>query len=272
MGAVSSSTVILTGASRGLGAAAARQLARDRANIVLNARNEQALAAVAAEVEELGGQALAIAGDVSQPNVCQRLIEQAIAAFGHIDAVINNAAVLDPIAPIAESDPAAWRRHIEINLFGPYLLSRAAIPHLRKTRGRIINVSSGAAEYVIAGWSAYCASKAALDQLTRSLAVEEPLITAIAMRPGKVDTSMQALIREVGSKGMTPQEHRMFVEFHRRGELLPPELPARSLAALALAAPPEWSGRVLRWNEVRLRNDGTIASASRYDADKKKRR
>ncbi len=263
MGAVSSSTVILTGASRGLGAATARQLARDRANIVLNARNEQALAAVAAEVEELGGQALAIAGDVSQPNVCQRLIEQAIAAFGHIDAVINNAAVLDPIAPIAESDPAAWRRHIEINLFGPYLLSRAAIPHLRKTRGRIINVSSGAAEYVIAGWSAYCASKAALDQLTRSLAVEEPLITAIAMRPGKVDTSMQALIREVGSKGMTPQEHRMFVEFHRRGELLPPELPARSLAALALAAPPEWSGRVLRWNEVRLRNDGTIASASK---------
>jgi NAD(P)-dependent dehydrogenase (short-subunit alcohol dehydrogenase family) len=245
-------TVILTGASRGLGAATARQLARLGANLVLNARSEQLLAALAREINEQGGRALAVAGDVSQPAVCEALVATAIETFGGIDAVINNAAVLEPVASIAETDIQAWRRHIDINLIGPYLLVRAALPSLRERQGRVIHVSSGAATSVLAGWSAYCASKAALNQLSASVALEEPDVTSLAVRPGKVDTDMQAVLRRAGATGMASADHRRFVQHFEKGALLPPERPAAALAVLALAAPHDWSGQFIRWDEAKV--------------------
>ena len=245
-------TVILTGASRGLGAATARQLAQLDANIILNARSEQSLAALAAEINEQGGRALAVAGDVSQPDVCERLVDVAIETFGGIDAIINNAAVLEPVASIADSDAVAWQRHIDINILGPYLLIRAALPSLRERHGRVINVSSGAAIYAIAGWSAYCASKAALNQLSASVAVEEPNVTSLAIRPGKVDTDMQATLRQVGAAGMAQADHQRFVRHYEKGELEPPERPAAALAVLALVAPHDWSGQFINWNDPQV--------------------
>lgn len=173
-------TVILTGASRGLGAATAQQLARLGANLVLNARSKHELASVAASINDQGGRAIPVTGDISQAAICDKLVVTGVEAFGVIDGIINNAAVLEPVAGIADSDAEAWQRHININLIGPYLLIRAALPSLRERQGRIINVSSGAANYATAGWSAYSASKAALNRLSEAVAIEEPTVTSLA--------------------------------------------------------------------------------------------
>jgi len=247
-----SQTIIVTGASRGLGAAGARIAARLGARLVLNARSAGDLEAVAAQIRAAGGQAVAVAGDVTQPQICQDLVATALASYGRLDAVVNSAGVLDPMARVADSDPSLWTRNLMVNLVGPYLLLRAALPHLREVNGRVVNVSSGLAVRAMAGVSVYCAGKAALNHFTAVLALEEPAVTCLAFRPGVVDTAMQAHIRRAGRQGMDEADYQRFVRRHDQGELLPPEQPGRALAVLALGAPPAWSGQFIHWNEDRV--------------------
>ena len=242
-------TVIVTGASRGLGAAAARAAGELGANVVLNARSEDDLRAVAEEIDSAGQRALVVPGDVSEAEACRLLVERTVERFGRLDAVINNAGVLEPIATLAESDPAAWRDNILINVLGPYYLTRFTIPHLRTNKGRVINVSSGAAVRATEGWSAYCTAKAALNHFNRVLAAEEGNLVAIAVRPGVVDTAMQERIRDEGREGMPADSHQKFVAYHEEGDLLPPEVPGRVLAVLALYAPAGWSGEFVSWDD-----------------------
>jgi NAD(P)-dependent dehydrogenase (short-subunit alcohol dehydrogenase family) len=169
-----------------------------------------------------------------------------------LDGLVNNAGVLEPVALLAEADPAGWRTNIEVNLLGPFYLTHFALPHLRPRRGRVINVSSGAAVKTTEGWSAYSTAKAALNHFTRLLAAEEPEVVAVALRPGVVDTAMQATIREEGQEGMTGESHEKFVQYHEQGQLLPPEKPGRALALLALYAPHEWSGEFIAWDAPRV--------------------
>jgi NAD(P)-dependent dehydrogenase (short-subunit alcohol dehydrogenase family) len=242
-------SVIVTGASRGLGRAIASALVEMGAGVVLNARSADQLAVLEEELAANGGHAVAVGGDISQPDTSRQLVEAALTHFDHLAAIVNNAGVLEPIAPLADADPAAWQRNLAINVLGPVLLTQAAMPHLRAQQGRVINVSSGAAVKLTAGWGAYCVAKAALNQFNRALALEEPEITAIAVRPGVVDTAMQALIRREGAAPMTDSEYQRFVDYHANDDLLPPELPGRAVAALALHAPSEWSGEFIRWND-----------------------
>jgi len=241
-------TILITGASRGLGAAVARTASQMGANLVLMARSADELEAVAQQIREAGGQALPIVGDVSRETDCQRAIAETLREFGQLDALVNNASILGPIAPIGGAEPEAWRKNWAINVLGPVMLTQAALPHLRQQKGRVINVSSVGAVNVIPGWAAYCTAKAALNHFTRVLAEEEPGITAIALRPGVVDTAMQATIREEGAQGMPEDVHARFVRYFEDGELLPPEVPACSVTILALYAPPEWSGAFMAWN------------------------
>jgi NAD(P)-dependent dehydrogenase (short-subunit alcohol dehydrogenase family) len=241
-------TVVVTGASRGLGAAVARIAAQMEANVVLTARSEPDLQAVAQEIEDSGGRALPVAGDLSQVADCQRIVAEAVRAFGQVDALVNNAGVVTPIAPIATADPASWRDNLAVNVLGPFMLTQAALPDLRKAKGRVVNVSTGAAIVPVHSWSAYSVAKAALNHFTRALAAEEPDITTIAVRPSVVDTNMQATIRRQGAKGMPTETHARFVNYHERGELLPPEVPGCALAVLAFHAPQKWSGAFLSWD------------------------
>lgn len=245
-------TILITGASRGLGAAAARMAAEMGANLAITARSETGLAAVAAAIRSQGGAVLVAPGDVTDTAFPARLLAQISARYGRLDALINNAGMLEPVAKIAEADTAVLRQNIAVNLIGPMALTQAALPYLRQSRGRVINVSSGAAVKAMPGWAAYCASKAALNHFTRVLAVEEPEITAIAVRPGVVDTAMQRVIREEGRAGMPADVHARFIHFHEQGDLLPPEQPGRALAALALYAPPAWSGEFLNWDDEQV--------------------
>jgi NAD(P)-dependent dehydrogenase (short-subunit alcohol dehydrogenase family) len=245
-------TILVTGASRGLGAATARIAGQMRANVALMARSANDLASVAEQIEAAGGEALPVVGDVSKPADCERVVIEAVRRFGQIDAVVNNAGVLGPMAPIAEADPEAWETNWAINVLGPIVMSRSALPHLRSRGGRVLNVSSGAAINVIPGWGAYCVAKAALNHFTRVLAVEEPDVTSLSFRPGVVDTDMQATIRSSGAGWMPEEVYDRFVRYYTEGELLPPEVPACSLVALALYAPHQWSGDFLAWNDERV--------------------
>jgi NAD(P)-dependent dehydrogenase (short-subunit alcohol dehydrogenase family) len=248
---MSPQTVIITGASRGIGAATARIAAAMGANVVLCARAESALHALAREITGAGGQALAAPADVSRQDECQRLVDRAVERFGGVDAIVNNAATAGPIAPVASCDPDAWLGSIAVNVLGPLMLAQAALPHLRARKGRVINVSSGAASIPVSALSAYCASKAALNICGQILAKEEPDVTVITFEPGTVDTDMHTFVRVEGEAAMLPADHALFKGFHESGALTQPEVPGRVLAHLALRAPRSFSGALIAWNEER---------------------
>ena len=219
--ALAGKVALVTGASRGIGAAIARQLALAGAAVALAARRPEVCRTVAdAVTADSGAQTLAIGCDVADADQVAGMLAQVRSAFGRLDILVNNAGVIEPIRTLADADPAAWRRNIEINLVGPFLVTRAALPLLRDTAGLIINISSGAAHRPLDGWSAYCAGKAGLAMLTRSLALElgDSGVRVVGVRPGVVDTEMQGQIR---TSGINP------VSRLKRSELAPADEPAR---------------------------------------------
>ncbi len=139
--------------------------------------------------------------DVSDYAAVEALVAATESAIGRLDALINNAGVIEPIATIADSDPAAWARNIEINLIGAYNPIRAVLPGMIAAGGgTIVNVSSGAAIRPLEGWSAYCSAKAGLHMLTRAIALETDgkNIRVFGFQPGTTDTDMQVQIRASG--------------------------------------------------------------------------
>ena len=243
---------IVTGASRGLGAAAACWLGKAGAAVALIARSEEKLNETSDDVRRLGGEPLVCRADVSQYDACRQAVDKTLARFGRIDAVVNNAGIVQPIAAIARTDPADWRYNIEVNLIGPFNLIRAAAAALSRQNGRIVNVSSGAANLALESISAYCTAKAALNHFTRILAVEEPELTTVAVRPGVVDTDMQTYIREEGRRTMPSDQADYYRQLKDRGELEPAAIPGRSIAWLAFYAPREFSGRFLDYDDPRI--------------------
>ena len=218
-------------------------------NVVMLARSAAELEAVAARINASGGTAIAVPGDITHPEDCQRVIDIALEHFGRIDAVVNNAAVLQPMDRLEDIDLDAWEYALRVNVTGPLALIKAAIPHLRIVKGRVINVSSGAAVRARNGWGAYSITKAALNMLTAMLAEEEPDIVAVALRPGVIDTAMQQMIRDQGASSMAADQHALFVRLHDSGDLLPPERPARAIVALALYAPRSLDGEFVSWDD-----------------------
>jgi NAD(P)-dependent dehydrogenase (short-subunit alcohol dehydrogenase family) len=221
--------------------------------VTLMARSTENLVETADEVRRLGGEPLACGADVSRYEACRTTVDKTLNRFGRIDAVVNNAAMVQPISVIANADPIEWRYSLEVNLFGPFNLIRTAAAAIRRQKGRIINVSSGAANLVLESMSAYCTSKAALNHYTRILAAEEPELTALTVRPGVVDTDMQTFIRQKGPQAMPADQANFYRQLKDRGELEPPEIPARSIAWLALYAPREFSGRFLDYDDPLIR-------------------
>ncbi len=194
-------TAVITGASRGIGEATARYLAENGANVVLAARSQTAIESIANDISENGAGASAIACDVSNHTDVSNLMLHAHSTFGSLDILINNAGLIDPIARIEDSDPEAWGKIIDVNVKGVYYGMRYAIPIMKDHGGgTIINISSGAANSFLEGWSHYCASKAAVFRLTGVAHKEhnEHGIHVMGLSPGTVATDMQVSIKASG--------------------------------------------------------------------------
>ncbi|GAA0374797.1 short-chain dehydrogenase [Acrocarpospora corrugata] len=176
---------LITGASRGLGLALARGLAADGWALTLTARGEAELRAAAVE---LG--ATAVPGDVTDPAHRERLAR----AVPELDLLVNNASGLGPVPlpALADYPVDGLRGLLESNVLAPLALIQATLPSLRKQQGAIINVSSDAAVEAYEGWGGYGATKAALEQLSRVLAAEEPEVAVWWVDPGEMRTGMLA--------------------------------------------------------------------------------
>ena len=244
MGSLAGKIIIVTGASRGIGAAASLALAREGATIVCAARDGKLAGQVAHAIVAAGGLASAHTCDVSDYASCVALVAETIARFGRVDVLVNNAGVIEPIASVAESDPANWARNIEINLTGAYYGIRAVLPHMiAHGGGTIINLSSGAAIRPLDGWSAYCSAKAGVHMLTRAVALEnaDKGIRIFGFQPGTTDTDMQVAIRASGVNAVSqiPREN-----------LYPVSQPAAAIVYLCTPAADDLAG-----GEVNLRDE-----------------
>lgn len=246
MGEIAGKTVLVTGASRGIGASAAREFADAGANVVLLARTGGAISDLA---QEIGVSALAIPCDVSRYGDVETAIHTAAAKFGALDVVINNAGVIEPISPLATSDPEAWGHAIDINLKGVYYGMRAAMPLMQAAGGgTIITISSGAAHNALEGWSHYCSSKAGAAMMTMCAHKEGAGkgIRAMGLSPGTVATEMQ---REIKASGINP------VSAMEWQDHIPPEWVAKALIWMCTSDSDEYLGQ-----EISLRDEGIRAT------------
>ncbi|CZR63815.1 related to human corticosteroid 11-beta-dehydrogenase [Phialocephala subalpina] len=241
-------SIILTGASRGIGLAIAKYLLGQKHNLFLVARTKEPMEKLK---KEFPGQVEFLSADLADFEVGPKVISQALKSFSRIDGLIVNHGTLSPVKRIADSTAAEWRSTYDVNLFSAIAFIQPAISHLRKTHGKIILTSSGAANNSYSTWGAYGSSKAAMNHLATTLKNEEPDITTIAIRPGTVDTEMQAEIRKNKSV-MDAHDAEKFGALHTEGKLLKPEQPGNVMARLALRANKELSGRFLNWNEKDL--------------------
>ncbi len=240
---------IVTGASRGIGAATAREFAKQGASVVLAARTADAIETIADEIRSDGGSAEAVACDVSRFEDVANAVERCRQSFGRIDFLVNNAGVIDPIARLADSDPAEWDRVVDINFKGVYYGLRTAIPHMEaQGSGVIVNVSSGAATGALEGWSHYCSTKAAVLSLTRCADKEygPKGIYVVGMSPGTVATEMQVAIKASGINPVSQLDPSVHI---------PAEWPAKAICWLCAEGAAEYAGTdfSLRDDESRRR-------------------
>ncbi len=239
MTAMTGKVVAITGASRGIGAAAVRAFAPAGARVALLSRDEAAISALAADV---GG--LALACDVASADGVAAALARVEADLGPLDVLINNAGVIEPIARLAEADPEAFGRAIDINLKGVFNGMRAALPGMiARHSGTIITVSSGAAHNPLEGWGAYCSAKAGAAMLTRVAHVEAgPAgVRVMGLSPGTVATEMQVKIK---ASGINPVS-RLDPSAH-----IPADWPARAL--LWMCSP---DADAFRGQEIALRDE-----------------
>jgi NADP-dependent 3-hydroxy acid dehydrogenase YdfG len=222
-GALRERTAIITGAGRGIGRAIARAFAAEGATVVLAARSRADLAAVAAEVREAGGRALAIPTDVTQDAAVEALVEQAVTETQRIDILVTSAG-LASFGPVADTKPADWDAMLSLNLRAAIMCCRAVLPTMIRQRGgTILNLSSIASRRALPGSAVYTATKAGLEAFSRVLAEElRPHGVRVGVLvPGAVDTPIW------DTMGPTPP----------RDKMLRPEDVARAAVLMATLPP-----------------------------------
>lgn len=237
--------VVITGASRGIGEAAARHFAAAGARVTLLARSADRIEALA---RDIGGGARAAACDVARYPDIAKAVEETVAECGRIDVLVNNAGVIDPISHLAETDPSEFGRAVDINLKGVFHGMRAVLPlMIRQGAGTIVTVSSGAAHRPVEGWSAYCASKAGAYMLTRMADSEARShgVRVLGLSPGTVATGMQ---REIKASGVNPVSQLDWSDH------VPPDWPAKALVWMCGPEADPWLG-----DDISLRDEAVRA-------------
>lgn len=192
---------IVTGASRGIGRAAALRLTEAGASVVINyLQRDDAADETLREIEQNGGTAVAVKGDISQPDVARAVINRAISEYGRVDVLVANAGIWEG-APVEQMSEDLWDRVLESNLKGTWTSCHAVVPQMKKQGGgSIIIVSSTAGQRGEAGYSNYAASKGGQISFAKSLATElAPIIRVNCVAPGWVDTELNAPVFGNGS-------------------------------------------------------------------------
>jgi len=233
--------VMITGASRGIGEATAEVFAEAGANVCLLARSAGAIEEIAARI---GENAMAIACDISDFASVDGAVQAAEAKFGPVDVLINNAGAVEPISHLAEADPDAWGKIIDINLKGVFYGMRTVMPGMiSRGSGTILTVSSGAAHGPVEAWSHYCSSKAGAAMLTRCVDKEAGAagVRAMGLSPGTVATQMQ---KEIKASGINPVSQLNWSDH------IPPDWPARTLLWMCGAGADGYVG-----TEISLRDE-----------------
>jgi NAD(P)-dependent dehydrogenase (short-subunit alcohol dehydrogenase family) len=247
MGLLSGKAVIITGASRGIGAVAAEAMAAEGAAVLLLARGADGITTLATRLRKGGAQAEAMTCDVAEYSQVAAAVARGREAFGRIDAIVNNAGVIEPIGPLSTVDPRAWSHAADINFKGVFHGMRAVLPDMRSQgAGVIVNVGSGAAHNPLEGWSHYCASKAATAMLTRCAHLENRGrgIRVFSLSPGTVATDMQ---RKIKASGINPVSQMDFASH------APPEDPARALVWLLTEDAAAFAGQEISLRDPEMR-------------------
>lgn len=266
-------TVLVTGASRGLGRHIAEAFWRQGADVFLVARSPQALTAVSGALESSarGGQRAGyLAVDLALAEAPHRIFES-LREFGdRLDVLVNNAAIVGPIGPLDENDWEQWQSAIQVNLLAPAALCRLAIPLMKSQGGgAIVNLSGGGATAPRPCFSAYAVAKAGLVRLTETIAAEAGRygIRANAIAPGAMNTEMHDAVLRAGPARAGQAEYRKALEQEASGGT-PPATPAELAVFLASAAAAEINGRLISavwdpWKDL-ARHAGELAGSDVY--------
>jgi len=244
MNTITPQVAIVTGASRGIGATIARRLARDGYAVIVNYAGSAGPAAeVVQSITAAGGQAVAVQADVADPAAARRLFDEAIARYGRVDVLVNNAGVMPPsLPPLAETDDATFDRLFSINVKGTFNTLREAANRLQHG-GRIVNFSTSVIGLALPGYASYAATKAAVETMTNILAKElrGKAITVNAVAPGPTAT-------ELFLNGKTPEVIERMSKMAPLERLGTPEDIANAVAMLVSPDAAWINGQTLRAN------------------------
>ena len=238
---------LITGARGGIGAAAAKALASCGAAVAVCGRNTGDCEDVVRRINASGGTAHEVPMDMGRLADISVQVDAATELLGGLDIIINNAAVIEPMGYIGQTDPAAFDLACRINLSGPFAVVNAAWSALQQSGGRVLNVLSGAAVHALDGWAAYCSSKAGLHMLTRMIELEgRPQgIRGFGFSPGLVDTGMQSAIRRTKINRVSDIA---------REQLSPPDRPAEMIAWLVSGEADDMAGEMVDIRDPSIRN------------------
>jgi NAD(P)-dependent dehydrogenase (short-subunit alcohol dehydrogenase family) len=241
-------TLIVTGASRGIGRALASELAQNGVNLVLNARSEAPLEEVATIARGKGVTALTVVGDAALASNAREMVKAAV-GIGEFVGFIHNAGTAQPGPFLYELPEAMFENVWRTNVLAAYQIALFSYPELRRRNGGLaVFFGSGAAERNIQGIGAYCLSKAAEEHLARQLAAEVPEITCFVYRPGAVETDLQRGVREAKGSG-AEMLHRVFGDMQKQGILLTPETAARALVQILQRDPHRFHGKIATYKD-----------------------
>ena len=241
MGKLDGKTALVTGGSRGIGRGIVLELAREGADVAINYRRaREAAEETATEVRALGRRAVVVQADVSDREAVERMVAEAVAFLGGLDIAVANSGVASRVAPVAEVDPADWRRVLATDLDGAFFTARATVPHVVARRGTVIFISSIGADMTAPGGAPYHVAKAGVNALTKVLAKEvaHQGVRVNCIAPGLVRSEMgERLLRFHGDAVLAG------IPLGRAGE--PAEI-GRAAVFLASADAAWITGKVLR--------------------------
>ncbi len=198
---------IVTGATSGIGMATAVKFGENGMNVVVSGRNQKKLDEVVESIKAAGGNGKAIAGDMTDEKDIKRLVDETIACFGRIDVLVNAAGIIAN-GTVQDTSLADWDYMMNLNVRGPFYLMQLCMPHLICQKGNVVNLSSVTGIRAFPGILAYCASKAALEQMTRCVALE---VASKGVRVNNVNPGV--IVTELHKRsGMGPDAYETFLE------------------------------------------------------------